>query len=259
MMYDLDHEISLWVGKLREKKSLLHRDIIREIEGHLRDEIEDLLESGLTPEQAFKRSVKAFGSPSDLMNEYNKAFCIGRLTQGRNVLSHYFDGRTIMRIFFGLMIGVALLLIGYGIQGGHLVTLIQLTSFIMVTGIAAGSLVMVYPFSILRRSFVIVVTGREASRKALSDASRVCRTFGDIAFLAGFVCIPLGAIQILTHLEHLNEIGPGCAVVVTGSLYGFLAKLFVGKAMADSLAFRAETDDSELKKKPECVKDEIAA
>ncbi len=58
MMFDLDIAISGWKNKLRGQDGFEDGDI-EELEDHLRSKIEDLVSSGLTPEEAFRQTIKS--------------------------------------------------------------------------------------------------------------------------------------------------------------------------------------------------------
>ncbi|MGE5403616.1 MAG: permease prefix domain 1-containing protein [Candidatus Saccharibacteria bacterium] len=70
-MFDLEVNIRSWSDHLRTRGSLVETDII-ELENHLRDQIEELMNSGLAPDEAFLISVKRLGNVNAISHEYSK-------------------------------------------------------------------------------------------------------------------------------------------------------------------------------------------
>lgn len=70
-MFELESNIRAWSDNLRSGGNLKETDII-ELEGHLRDEIEDLINAGLSEDEAFLISIKRLGSINNLSLEYSK-------------------------------------------------------------------------------------------------------------------------------------------------------------------------------------------
>ncbi|SHI77429.1 permease prefix domain 1-containing protein [Desulfosporosinus lacus] len=70
-MFDLETEVHSWSDHLRAHGNLSDADI-HELENHLRDEIEDLIVAGLTPDEAFLISVKRLGNVDAISHEFAK-------------------------------------------------------------------------------------------------------------------------------------------------------------------------------------------
>ncbi|MDV3429501.1 MAG: permease prefix domain 1-containing protein [Bacillota bacterium] len=70
-MFDLELNIRSWSDHLRARGNFKETDII-ELENHLRDEMEDLIETGLAEDEAFLISVKRLGNVSLISQEYSK-------------------------------------------------------------------------------------------------------------------------------------------------------------------------------------------
>lgn len=70
-MFDLELNIRSWSDHLRARGNFKETDII-ELENHLRDEIEDLAEAGLSEDEAFLISVKRLGNVNLISQEYSK-------------------------------------------------------------------------------------------------------------------------------------------------------------------------------------------
>lgn len=64
-MRDLDKQIADWRRTLRPEMQ-------EELEAHLREEIERLMRSGISPEQAFELAVSKLGQPTALRAEFDK-------------------------------------------------------------------------------------------------------------------------------------------------------------------------------------------
>lgn len=70
-MFDLEGEIGTWRGRLASKGSL-SKESLDELEGHLRDEIEDLSGKGLETDEAFLISAKRIGNLDALAREFGR-------------------------------------------------------------------------------------------------------------------------------------------------------------------------------------------
>lgn len=70
-MFDLELNIRSWSDHLRKRGNLKESDIV-ELENHLRDETDDLIKTGLAPDEAFLISVKRLGDANIISNEYSK-------------------------------------------------------------------------------------------------------------------------------------------------------------------------------------------
>jgi hypothetical protein len=70
-MFELETQIRSWSDYLRSRGNLLESDL-EELESHLRDEIDDLVQGGLSPDEAFLISVKRIGNTDLLSREFAK-------------------------------------------------------------------------------------------------------------------------------------------------------------------------------------------
>ncbi|HBP65810.1 MAG TPA: hypothetical protein DD730_16510 [Desulfosporosinus sp.] len=70
-MFDLETQIHSWSDHLRAHGNISDADI-HELENHLRDEIEDLIAAGLTPDESFLISVKRLGNVDAISHEFAK-------------------------------------------------------------------------------------------------------------------------------------------------------------------------------------------
>ena len=69
-MFDLERELAEWRRKMATA-GLTTPDIIRELEGHLRDDIEQQMKSGISGPAAFQAAVQRIGHPSVLKDEFD--------------------------------------------------------------------------------------------------------------------------------------------------------------------------------------------
>lgn len=70
-MFDLELNISSWSDRLRSGGKLGEDDVL-ELENHLREQIDELLDKGLTEDEAFLISVKRLGNVNLISEEYSK-------------------------------------------------------------------------------------------------------------------------------------------------------------------------------------------
>src|SRR6478736_8048161 len=68
----LEEQIARWRAYLRRRQAL-HGPDVEELEGHLRDQLAALTESGLTGDEAFLVAVKRMGSLDALSREFARA------------------------------------------------------------------------------------------------------------------------------------------------------------------------------------------
>ncbi len=70
-MFDLEMQIHSWSDHLRARGNFTEADI-NELESHLREEIDDLISAGLTPDESFLISVKRLGNLDAISHEFAK-------------------------------------------------------------------------------------------------------------------------------------------------------------------------------------------
>ena len=69
-MFELEQHVRSWGDYLRSK-GMKEADVL-ELESHLLDQIDDLVKSGLSEEEAFIISVKRLGNVNTISEEYSK-------------------------------------------------------------------------------------------------------------------------------------------------------------------------------------------
>ncbi|MFK7845073.1 MAG: ABC transporter permease [Rhodothermales bacterium] len=72
-MFDLDKTLSTWRNSYKLRRAFSTEDM-DELEQHLRDEIDELVEKGFSPQMAFERAIKDMGSWDTAEKEYGKVF-----------------------------------------------------------------------------------------------------------------------------------------------------------------------------------------
>lgn len=65
----LEEQIDVWRGYVSRREAIAHADV-RELEGHLRDRIDELTASGLDGDEAFLVAIKRMGSLDELSREF---------------------------------------------------------------------------------------------------------------------------------------------------------------------------------------------
>ena len=68
-MNDLEIQIDQWRGYVRQHRSIAEPDVT-EMESHLRDQVDDLVSSGLSEDEAFLVAVKRMGSLDEISREF---------------------------------------------------------------------------------------------------------------------------------------------------------------------------------------------
>lgn len=74
-MFELEKAIAEWRQRM-VLAGVKGKDILNELESHLRDEIERQIQAGLTTEKAFENAVETIGSAHALKKEFAKVSCL---------------------------------------------------------------------------------------------------------------------------------------------------------------------------------------
>ncbi len=80
-MSNLDHSIKAWRQQM-ESQGLHNPDILEEFESHLRDDIQEQLQSGADPATAFALAVQRLGQPEVLEHEFDKNIELSERAKG---------------------------------------------------------------------------------------------------------------------------------------------------------------------------------
>ena len=70
-MFDLNEAIAGWRRSL-EEGGIVRREVLDELESHLRDEVDQLVRSGVAVEEAFGHATRRLGKADDLSEEFSK-------------------------------------------------------------------------------------------------------------------------------------------------------------------------------------------
>lgn len=250
-IFVLDVAIDQFMKSLAHKK-LVSRHCLEEIESHLRDDVEDLM-AIYEPSEAFRLACERIGPIDKILDEYKLLYGRRHFSQLKNVLSYYFDGRFIMRMITGILLGFLFIFGGMALEGGSAHTVIQLTSFLITIGGAFAGLVVAYPVKVVFRSFSLAMTGRPAAKSFYIDASRVFKSFGEFSVLSGVIGLIIGIIHVTRNLINPDQIGPGINIGLVSIFYTVMLKLFVCNPMHDSFIARAYPSDDEslISERPE--------
>lgn len=128
-----------------------------------------------------------------------------------------------LRFLLGLVAGLALMLAGLLLEGGSVLSLVDVGAALIVAGGALGSTLIANP---LGRLGAAPQGDVEALRAILSAAGRG-------ALLAGFVGALLGAVHVFANLARPEHIGPGVALAFLSVAYGFGFNVFIARPLAE--------------------------
>jgi cation transport ATPase len=111
-MFELEQAIAQW------RKQMLAAGIktpvpLEELEGHLREEIEGQIKSGLTEEEAYAAAVQKIGNAQGLRNEFWKVKDARRAQEAKNVQLGAFAGMIAVALMVG---GCVIFRIGFASQ-----------------------------------------------------------------------------------------------------------------------------------------------
>ena len=72
-MFDLEKALATWRHQFRDSRTFSKKDL-DEMERHLRDQVDDLVAAGATPEAAFREAVAEMGGLVEAQSEYGKVY-----------------------------------------------------------------------------------------------------------------------------------------------------------------------------------------
>ncbi len=84
-MFNLDKTLAAWRRRLAHNRAFTAEDI-DELAQHLRDQVYDLSEEGLSEEEAFRKALREMGDYTSAETEYRKVY-LGKLKQKRHLSS----------------------------------------------------------------------------------------------------------------------------------------------------------------------------
>ena len=84
-MFDLDHAVNAWRQQIIDS-GIEDPAVIDELESHLRDEVQQQLQSAVAPLTAFESAASRIGQPAILKNEFAKAASAGAYDRIKNFI-----------------------------------------------------------------------------------------------------------------------------------------------------------------------------
>jgi chemotaxis protein MotA len=87
---------------------------------------------------------------------------------------------------------------------------------------------------------------RELEIQRLVDGERIFRAIGEAAPAFGMIGTVVGLVQMLSMMEDPSTIGPAMAVALLTTLYGALIAYVIALPIADKLASKLETQETNL-------------
>lgn len=136
------------------------------------------------------------------------------------------------RLFFGLALGLAMMLAGLLLEGGHVALLLSVPAAVVVGGGTLGAAIIANPFKSFGYAFNAVFRSAKLPRAEADAATRVFAAAGKGALLSGFLGAILGAIHVFTNLDKPEFIGPGVALAIISIAYGFGINVFLAQPFA---------------------------
>ena len=206
-MFNLNQAISEWRGNLASRGACTASDL-DELESHLRDEVDSLERSGLTPEEAFLIAVRRLGDNGTIAHEFakiNKGNIWGRrlLWMAAGVLG-YLCLRAAVNCVTGLFVcGVTFVgLRGYGLG------ILEIATKAFVT------------FGVMALLSVMIRSGSHSLESRLTGI--VENKFGRLTILYGipFTCALLSLVQVGEPLYLSKQISPqsyGSLIMITAA------------------------------------------
>ena len=143
-----------------------------------------------------------------------------------------------MRMCFGGMLAIALLISGILIEGGQVGSILHGAALLLVGGTNFGFISMAYPWSTQLRSWRLAFGAEPTGRPELHVARHYFATMGVGFFIFGIAGVILGFIRVMENLSHSEGIGPGLAEAFASLLYGLMLQMFVAAPLGDSIAGR---------------------
>jgi len=109
-MRDLEKQIADW-RRTMAKAADRRRELLDELETHLREEVERLVRSGIPPDKAFEMALSKLGAPSAVAMEYDKLTANRRIWWPVKVVRGYAVAAVLlMALFLFKMDGSGILL-----------------------------------------------------------------------------------------------------------------------------------------------------
>ncbi len=141
----------------------------------------------------------------------------------------------LVRLSFGLMLGLGAFLFGLILEGGHLAAILYLATALMTVGGTIGYMIMSFPISDHVTSFRAALTEDATEQKTLRIAQQYFVALGNGGLMVSIVSFCMAAIHIMENLDNRALFGPGLALGMATLTYGFLIRTFIARPLTDRI------------------------
>jgi chemotaxis protein MotA len=168
----------------------------------------------------------------------------------------------------GLVIAFVGILAGQAIEGGSIFQILQPTAAMIVFGGTLGATMIGFPLSVIkilslekdastvkddffRKSIMMAVDGSEPKelRQTMEvelqymeergeHSPKVYEAAGGFAPTSGIIGAVLGLIQVMQHVDNIEEVGKGIAVAFVATIYGVASANIIFLPAAGKLKFK---------------------
>jgi hypothetical protein len=177
-MFDLNQAIAEWRRQI-DAEGVKGPRVLDELESHLRDDIEQQLRSGLSPEQAFETAAARMGKPQALNREFAKAY-------------------TALAAFRKMMGFASILLVGFILWlSGFTFLQMQMTSGEQILAYTAVACTLMVACGWRYAVPFLPVISNKPKRIVIGSA----------CIVSGFLCTSFFANVILPHFERAGQDG----------------------------------------------------
>ena len=152
--------------------------------------------------------------------------------------------------FFAGFVGVSAIVFGFLYEGGHLDSLLQMGSFIIVVGPTVFLSLAHHSSQELKSAFKAALAGEPIPYSLAARHAAVLSTPRIIATAAGGVGFLLGLIHTMTNLGDPSKLGAGIAVSFLAIFYGLVLSELMVAPMISRVSTLAAPEEPE-KKLPE--------
>jgi hypothetical protein len=180
-MFDLSKSTANWLGDLKQSGAFEDSDL-EELESHLNDEIEQLMDHGLSPKEAFWVATSRVGNREQLPDEYAK-------TNSRAVWRHRFLWMAVGVLAY-LVLNYLIWLLSYG---GTLVTVSSGIGSYPATVLSLSVQILVACVALASAYFIL-------SRDKFGISNRYRRARESGTRIIVFYAIPVALLGILASL-----------------------------------------------------------
>jgi hypothetical protein len=201
-MPELELFIAQWRRSLAETTGCTN-EVLDELESHLRDEIQQLVQAGQSPEQAMARASARLGSPHTLAAEFAKVASPAPWLPVRLVLV-LFTALVLVALFVGYWLAAG--------QNGRIGFLLAAHVCAITLGYSAS-----FFLGLLAICYVVQRPFRDLSAGQIKSAGRTAFCFTGVAAVLTLAGILLGCVWAKDHLGRYwgwdpKEMGAACVL-----------------------------------------------